>query len=203
LVFMRGKLDHGDFTQDMRFGLYLHSASDLTWSRWQWNEQQQTIAISANPSVRLFQNNRAWNVGGFNYIWKWFATQPDPRRAAGAGPTVLDSNAWAIPGTALLPENVGDYTDLTQRATALVSRCSACDIELVLHDGSTARAASNGGNIAASGDGAFVDGGGNGGAVPRHRARLLRLKFTMIDSKTRLNETFSFSVQAPNLAQPR
>jgi prepilin-type N-terminal cleavage/methylation domain-containing protein len=193
LVFLRGKLDHLDFTRHDYYGHHQTGVVDLVWARWAWDAQAKTLAVGASSPSRLFRLSRSWTSGGIEYQGQWFANLPSPRRVAGlGGPAVLDANAYGTGD----PQDVGDYQDVVANSVPIARPCTAMRIEVVLQDG-TVLSVDGSGNAAHALDGVLVDGSVTP-AIGR-RPRLVRVMFDLSDDSAHLTESFSFSVQTPGL----
>ena len=192
LVFLRGKLDHLDFTRKENFGDYSVGVTDLVWSRWSWDAATKAFKTSASSPNRMFQLGTSWTNGGIDYKNQYFANLPCPRRVAGIGPAVLNENAY---GTGDL-RDIGDYQDLLNNAVPLATTCTNLRIELVLHDGTTVNVDGSS-NVVYAYDGVLVD--ASLSPALSKRPRLVRMLIELTDTTSHLVETFSFTVQAPGL----
>lgn len=193
LVFMRGKLDNGDFTIEDRYGFDTMAVADHVWTRWAWVPDREQIEVSESTGPnRQFQLTShpsvlpAWS----GYLNQYFALKPYPRRLAGTGPATLDESSF---GTGH-PKDYGDYTDLVRESTPIALNCSDFSVEVILQDGSAIAASASGSSNQAI-NGILVDGSADG----ERRPRLVRLRFTLSDARLDLQETFSFSFLAPGL----
>lgn len=171
-----------------------------------------------NNMQRLSADEPAGN-GGMP-TWSTFASVPQPRRETQVaddpatpginesepGPHhVLDQNRWrrglGAAFQAYLAGDLGDHEDLLRNARPVLSGCTGFRLEVVDQAG-VAHAADGLANGVWAAAGSFVDGGLRTGGVspvdPESRPGLLRVRFTLGDSRTDATFTYSFSCSTPH-----
>lgn len=194
VVFLRGKLDHLDFTTYRRFGLDSDSLTDLVWTRWYWDASRRQISVATSSTDRQFRADANWTFAGYNYKDKDFRNLPTPQRVVigGSAASTLNANAYGTGSTG----DIGDYQDLLNNSTPIAINCTDFRVELVCQDGSVF-STSPAADTAFAANGQLVD--GRGGSDLQKRPRLIRIRFDLTAPGTTISETFSFSFQAPAL----
>jgi len=198
LIFLRGKLDHLDFQLENNAGYYAFAQTDLVWTRWAYLGSTKTIEVAESTPRRLHQLTTNWIRHGFNSQNSWFAHLPTPVRSAAENPEIVLERTAFQNGA---PEDFGDYQDLLKNARAIAIHCTEMTWEMVRVNGSSVAVGTEA-TTTVRADGNRID--GRDAAAAAARPALMRLRFTLHDPMTRLEETFSFSFRTPNLllAQP-
>lgn len=229
IVFMRGKEEVSSFrTMENTSRENEYIRNDLTWELWVWKRSDQTFSIGTNSIGGTAQGGRSFVSGDFspagvNYNNQRFFVTPQPRRTLNAtdpftaNPGGLDDNIL-FPGAGGLSmanptQDVGDYTDLKNNLTTVLSDVSDMSFDILTFDGTTYVIDDQSSAPPVVLNGVWLDGrlAPTLTAAPIYstsdltkRPRILRLRFTLNHPKWKhssapLASTFSFSFAMPGL----
>lgn len=194
LICLSGRYDHQNFglesghLTDATLG---PADSDLTWIRLAYDQDTGVLTLAENAMYRTFTIPSAWGHMGEDYRNSAVGVLPEPRRRAAADAAamrvLLDDNAWNTG----FKGDIGDYSDLCQRAVPIADRCR--DLTLVVVSGDGTEASFTVGTPAfRSWGGLLLDGSDSVGLV-LERPALIKLRFTLVDAKTDIAQVFSWS----------
>lgn len=210
ITFMRGK----ESTEDFNWWVTRLGNSDLLWEQWTWKRADQTLYSAVNRPVRAYTINTPFTVGGANFNGTRFESIPQPRRWLDpAAPLVtLDDNSYfpspSTPGASLAhPQDMGDHTDLQRERKPALDLVSDFAVQILAHDGTT-DTVSDAATTTVLRQGAWVD----GRLAPTltapqdfatsdaaKRPKIVRLRFTLTEPRSKLTQTFAFSFALPGM----
>lgn len=194
LIFLGGRYDHQNFGLEnghLADTAPDASASDLTWVRLAYDQDAGILTLADNAMYRSFTIPSTWGHMGEDYRNSTVGILPEPRRRAAADGTtmraMLDDNSW---GTGF-GGDFGDYAELCRRAVPIADRCR--DLTLVIVDGDGTETTFIAGNPAfRSWPGLLLDGSDPVDLV-LDRPALVRLRFTLDDPRSDIEQVFSWS----------
>lgn len=228
LLFLRGKQQANDWERNANSQFqkdqWLTENTDLLWELWEYRPEEQALHIATSRRDRSFIASAPPAMLG-----QRFAAMPQPRGDL-AGPdwwSALDANQRFPADAAANPDDLGDWGDLRRQLRPALAGVRAMDVEVLQHGGGrTALAAAWDGSAASAStpvgaspliipglpvDGAAADAAGRlPGAAgwdwtttrAAQRPRLLRLRLTLVDAATGIDQVFSFSLPLPAVAAP-
>lgn len=225
LCFLRAKDEAFDFERPSGNGAGAIVSNDLIWEMWEYDQSTgqlrvggNTSSVIANAPGRTFRSG-SFTPAGVNYNGRTFINLPKPRRTLDATdpfrafPGGLDDNIM-FPNSATPPvslanarDDIGDYSDLLRNLRPAMTGVTDLSWELLQHDGSSlvldpATAVTRvfdgvwlDGRMASSLDAASI----YANSAIAKRPRLLRLRLTMLDRRSKVQSTFSFSFALPGM----
>jgi Tfp pilus assembly protein PilE len=217
IIFMRGKEDAEDFQYTQQ---YLPVNTDLVWQEWDWRQDTANVLTASSTPDRSFSPNHSFKPSGSaEYQYQPFENLPQPRRTLSAtapttaSPGGLDDNIYfptaaGATSSAADAGDVGDYTDLQNHLVPGLSGVTDWSMQIVAHEG-TVTTIDDTSTTTVVLPGVWLDGrmADTLTAPPDYahsallkRPRLLRLHFTLTDTKAVIQRSFSFSFALPGLA---
>lgn len=224
LVFMRAKEHNWDFMIPTTSSAV---NGDLVWEEWVWQRGTSTLKMATNSIGTPSAPGRQFSSGSFapgsvNYNGKTFYVVPQPRRSVDTtAPLTSTSNGLNdniyFPDTSVPPVSkaspsgdIGDYTDLENNLVPVSDQMSDLSFEIVSHDGTSTVVDDSAttspprvfqgvwldGRLAPTLDAAPV----YAGSDLAKRPRLVRMRFTLTDSKLGVSCPFTFSFLLPDLS---
>jgi prepilin-type N-terminal cleavage/methylation domain-containing protein len=221
-VFMYAKRHPRDYYEN-KFQAGMNTTlgfTDLLWSRWQWSASTETLTTSTSRTARWTrilagQGRNYWKIpsgskmgtvtfdsgmlaeAGLPY-YNSFLSVPKLVRETGTATSplspkdILNANAWQSGEST----DIGDYDDLLLCARPLLYDCSDLCIELGNIDG-TSKTADGTTSLTWGAPGSYVDARDQTGLGDR--PGVVRIRFTLTDSKTHATRTYSFSCATPSI----
>lgn len=228
-AFMRSKYQGYDFQppSDTNGGnAVMKVNTDLTWELWDYDQAtgilrtaSNTPAVVGNNPGREFRSG-SFSPAGVNHNNQTFINLAKPRRTLDpvdpfrAFPGGLDDNLY-FPNSATPPvslaspsDDLGDYSDLLLNLRPMIKGITDLSMEVVLHDG-TIQVWDPAVASTRIYDGVWLDGrlspGLDGvetwaGSAVSQRPRLLRIRYTVFERRTKATATFSFSFALPGMS---
>lgn len=210
ITFMRGK----ESTEDFNWWVTRLGNSDLLWEQWTWKRGDKMLYSSVNRPVRSYTITKPFTLAGADYKDRKFESIPQPRRWLDpANPTAtLDDNIYfpdpGVPGGSLAnPQDMGDYTDLLRERRPALDQVTDFAIQMVAQDGTT-DTISDGTTTTLVRQGVWNDGRlatpltaaqNFVGSDVAKRPRVVRLRFTLTEQRSKLTQTFAFSFALPGM----
>jgi len=182
--------------------------STIRWAQWRWDGPAATLRSGFSSEVREYTLSslaapwRETIENKLDYRDNVFNVVPQPRRTLSttAPWSTLDSNGWGSPHA----DDYGDGTDLQLQTRPAAQGIIDCALQVVLGDGQALTFDDSAATVQVF-RGVYQDGRIDSTLAtsePAVRPRLVRLRYTMRDERTGLEQDFSFSFDLPALMPP-
>lgn len=203
IAYMRGKEQQNDFQPG---GTWFDANADAYWELWEWRQDEGRIYQACTPRSWSF-TAAAWpaaapasqaNVPFMNFP-RPRRTLPDPDWTSGMDDNQLYPivpRAPAPGGSLVHSDDLGDWGMLMRQQLPVADGVTALAVQVVSGDGTVRDFIAGSPAVPWVVEGAWMD----GRVAVRVRPILLRLRMTLADQGTGVEQVYSFTFRPPSLA---